>query len=270
MRFCKTYDFDHGIKALQLGWSLAGPPMMTVYCYLFGETMVDTGQSHMKKEALALAGSHGVKQIFLTHHHEDHSGNAAAIHSAQGATVYGHALTQTKLRTPYDILPYQKYVWGKTTPVSVNALAAKIDTSLGCMMPVHTPGHSKDHTVYFLPEQGIIFSGDLYLGDRIKFFRSDEDVGTQIASLKKVAAMDFDTVLCAHNPCLKNGKKHILTKLDFLENLYGDIVFLWEKGISERQIFKKLKLREARFIKYVCCGNVSMLNGVRSVIHNIG
>ncbi len=270
MRFCKTYDFDHGIKAVQLGWSLVGSPMMNVYCYLFDEIMVDTGQSHMEKEALAMAGSHGVKQIFLTHHHEDHSGNAASIHSAQGATVYGHDLTREKLKRPYAILPYQKYIWGRTTPVAVTTLPDKIDTSLGCMVPVHTPGHSKDHTVYFLPERGIIFSGDLYLGDRIKFFRSDEDMNTQIASLKKVAGMDFDTVLCAHNPCRENGKKHILLKLDFLENLYGDIVFLWEKGLSERHIFRQLKLREARFTKYFCCGNVSMLNGVRSVIHGLG
>ena len=147
MRFCKTYDFDHGIKAVQLGYSVVGPPMMTVYCYLFDEIMVDTGQSHMEKEALALAASQGIKQIFLTHHHEDHSGNTAAIHRALGATVYGHALTREKLKTPYTILPYQKYVWGRTTPVGVNALPEKIDTSLGRMVPVHTPGHSKDHTL---------------------------------------------------------------------------------------------------------------------------
>ena len=269
MRLCKTYDFDHGIKAVQLGWSLAGPSMMTVYCYLFDNMMVDTGQSHMEKEALALAAAHGVKHIFLTHHHEDHSGNAAAIVSSLRATVYGHDLTRDKLKNPYPILPYQKYVWGRTTPVMVKYLPENIDTPLGRMVPVHTPGHSKDHTLYFLPDQGIIFSGDLYLGDRIKFFRSDEDVTVQIASLKKVAAMDFDTVLCAHNPRQTDGKKHILLKLDFLENLYGNIVFMWQKGFSERQIFRELKLREARFTKYFCCGNVSMLNGVRSIIHGV-
>jgi len=84
--------------------------------------------------------------------------------------------------------------------------------------------------------------------------------------LKKVAELDFDTLLCGHNPCLENGRKHILMKLDFLENLYGEVVLLWEKGLGEGQIFKSLKLRESRFIKYFCCGNVSMLNGVRSAV----
>ena len=268
MRFCKTYDFDHGIKAVKLGWSLVGPPMMSVYCYLFDEIMVDTGQPHMEKEVLAMAGSHGVKQIFLTHHHEDHSGNAAAIHKVLGARVSGHALTRDKLTASYPILPYQKYIWGNPTPVGVNTLPDKINTSLGRMVPVHTPGHSKDHTLYFLPDLGIVFSGDLYLGDKIKFFRSDEEVGIQIASLKKVAALDFDTLLCAHNPRLKNGRDHILLKLDFLENLYGDVAFLWEKGLSERQIFRQMKLKEDRFTKYFCWGNVSMINGLRSIIRH--
>ena len=268
MRFCKTHDFDHGIKAVQLGWSLAGPPMMTVYCYLFGDVMVDTGQSHMENEALAVAGSLNVRRIFLTHHHEDHSGNAAALHNTLGAVVYGHDLTREKLRAPYPILPYQKYIWGRTTPVAITPLPEKIDTPLGRMVPIHTPGHAKDHTLYFLRDRGIVFSGDLYLGDKIKFFRSDEDVAIEIASLKKVAALDFDTMFCAHNPRQKNGREHILAKLDFLENLYGNIVLLWDNGLTEHEIFRELKLREAWFTKCFCFGNVSMINGLRSIIRH--
>lgn len=136
------------------------------------------------------------------------------------------------------------------------------------MVPLHTPGHSKDHTVFFLPDEGILFSGDLYLGDRIKFFRSDEDMGVQIDSLRKLAHLDFNILLCGHNPKEKNGKTHICSKLDFLENLYGDIIELWEKGASEKQVFRLLKLKESYFIKYFCFGNVSMMNGVRSAIRH--
>jgi len=50
----------------------------------------------------------------------------------------------------------------------------KIESVLGEMVPVHTPGHAKDHTIYFLQDAGVLFSGDLYLADKIKFFRSDE------------------------------------------------------------------------------------------------
>jgi len=75
--------------------------------------MIDTGQSHMAKEVLNIARQSGLKQVFLTHHHEDHSGNAAIIQKTLDANVYGHGLTAEKLKAPYPILPYQKYVWGK-------------------------------------------------------------------------------------------------------------------------------------------------------------
>jgi glyoxylase-like metal-dependent hydrolase (beta-lactamase superfamily II) len=268
MRFCKTELFDSHIRGIRLGWSIVGPPFMTVYCYVFDHIMIDTGLSHMEKEVVNIARESGVKQIFLTHYHEDHSGNAAAIHKALCADVYSNRLTAQKLKKPYPIMPYQKYAWGKTTPVRAKVFPEETDTGSDKIVPVHTPGHAKDHTVFFLPKKGILFSGDLYLADRIKFFRSDEDIGTEIESLKTVVKLDFDTLLCGHYPREKNGKYHIRTKLEFLENFYGSIINLWKKGFTEKRIFNELRLKEAYFVKYFCCGNVSMLNGVRSVIRH--
>jgi glyoxylase-like metal-dependent hydrolase (beta-lactamase superfamily II) len=143
-----------------------------------------------------------------------------------------------------------------------------METSLGKMIALHTPGHAKDHVVYFLPEKGVIFSGDLYLGDHIRYFRADEDMGAQISSLKKVLALDFETLLCSHNPRQTRGRQHIQNKLDFLENLYGNIILLRKAGKTPKKIFSGLKLKEDYFTKYFCLGNVSMLNGVRSAIRH--
>lgn len=253
-----------------MGWSLAGPPLMSVYFYLFDRVMVDTGQSHMGREAVAMARENRVERIFLTHHHEDHSGNAARVSQTTGAGVFGHEGARQKLATGYPILPYQKYVWGRTRPVRVAALPETIDTPLGPMVPVHTPGHSRDHTAYFLPDQGILFPGDLYLGDRIKYFRSDENLVQEIASLRKVLELDFDVLLCSHNPRPSRGKPHIRSKLGFMEDLYGGVVAGLEKGWGEKEIFARLQLREDRFTKWFCFGNVSMMNGVRSILRHHG
>ncbi|WDP91399.1 MAG: MBL fold metallo-hydrolase [Desulfobacter sp.] len=268
MRYCKSYAFPENIKGFRLGWSLAGPPLMSVYVYAMGNILMDTGQAHMGPEALNIARENGIQRIYLTHHHEDHSGNAALIFRETGAEVYGHELARKKLAAPYKILPYQKYVWGAASPVDVRPLSPGIDTCLGPMVPVHTPGHSRDHTAYFLPDRGILFAGDLYLGDRIKFFRADEDLGAEVASLKKVAALDFDVLLCCHNPRREGGKAHILAKLDFLENFYGSVKELHTQGYGEKQIFSMLRLKEDRFTRMFCFGNVSMINGVRSVIRH--
>jgi len=267
MRVSKRYDFGE-IKGFKLGWSPLGSPLMTVYCYLLGDLMVDTGQAHMQKEVLKIAGDHNIQRVFLTHHHEDHSGNAAALKQDCRARVFGHPLTGKKMATAFRILPYQKYVWGQSTPLTIEPFPETIETIWGKMVPVYSPGHSKDHTVFLLEDAGVLFSGDLYLADTIKFFRADEDVGTQIDSLRGLAGLDFDTLLCSHFPKLENGKKHIEKKLSFLETFYGDIVGLWEKGVPARQIFRALKLKEDYFTKCFCFGNVSMLNGVKSVVRH--
>ncbi len=285
MQICKSHTFGHGIRGFKLGWSLAGPPLMTVYCYLFDQIMIDTGQSHMERQVLAIAQEHQVGQVFLTHHHEDHSGNGAMIQTHLGAEVFGHSLTREKLKKPYKILPYQKYIWGRTTPFAVTPFpgsgktdsdslepdfttSVAMETSLGKMTALHTPGHAKDHVVYFLPEKGVVFSGDLYLGDHIRYFRADEDLGAQIFSLKKVLALDFETLLCSHNPRQTRGRKHIKNKLNFLENLYGNIILVWKTGVTPKEILRNLKLKEDYLTKYLCFGNVSMLNGVKSAIRH--
>jgi glyoxylase-like metal-dependent hydrolase (beta-lactamase superfamily II) len=265
MRLIKKHNFNE-IVGYQLGWSILGPPLMSVYCYVFGDVMLDTAQGHMRKEALQIASEHRIKRIFLTHHHEDHSGNVHSIKQKFKTNVYGHPITKEKMSSFFKILPYQKYVWGKAHPANVENFPETIDTALGVMTPVHTPGHSDDHTAYFIKDAGVLFSGDIFLADRIKLFRADENIGVQIESLKKILILDFDVLLCCHWPKSEEGKKHINRKLNFLEDFYGNIIFLYKKGLSEKQIFRSLNLKEDYLTKYFCFGDVSMINGVRSAI----
>ncbi|MCP4022666.1 MAG: MBL fold metallo-hydrolase, partial [Desulfobacteraceae bacterium] len=190
MRLVKTYDFD-GIRGYELGWSLAGPPWMTTYLYVVDRTMIDTGQAHMGKEVLEISKSCRVEQVLLTHHHEDHSGNAARIQGELNISVFGHPMTVEKMKKPFKILPYQHYIWGATSPLHMVENLPEMQTNNDCLIPVYAPGHSKDHTVYLMPQRGVLFSGDLYLADKIKIFRSDEFVFDQIMSLKQILTLEF-------------------------------------------------------------------------------
>ena len=267
MRICKAKTFG-SIQGFKLGWAPFGPPLMTVYCYVLGDLMIDTGQAHMRREALQIAGTYQIKRVFLTHHHEDHSGNAAALKRTGKVRVYGQALTRSKMAAGFRILPYQKYVWGRTQPLEIDLFPDSIETALGKMVPVPTPGHAKDHTAFHLPDAGILFSGDLYLADTIKYFRADEDVGTQIDSLQKLLFLDFDTLLCSHFPKRVHGKERIQKKLTFLEDMYAAVIRLWQQGRPAKEIFKNLRLKENYFTKYFCFGNVSLFNGVKSIIRH--
>lgn len=267
MRLVKTCKFGD-VKGVELGWSPFGYPMMTVYLYVVDDLMIDTGLRHMQREVIEIAKAGNIRNAVLTHHHEDHSGNAAALKDFLDVSVYGHLLAVRKMKADFSILPYQHYMWGKTIPLEMTIVPEEMETTNFKLKAIHTPGHSSDHTVYFEPNRGIIFSGDLYLSDRIKYFRADEMISEQIESLRKILRFDFDIVLCNHYPKPTNGKQRIASKLQFLEDLYGSIKRIWEEGCEEKRIFRELGLKEQHFIKWFCFGNVSMRNAVRSAIRS--
>ena len=267
MKLVKTCRFGD-VKGYELGWSPFGYPWMTVYIYVVDDLMIDTGLRHMQNEVIGIAGAGKVQKTLLTHHHEDHSGNAAALKDTFGISVYGHPVTVSKMKSDFRILPYQHYMWGKTVPLEMAVVPEMTETTNFKLKTIHTPGHSRDHVVYFEPDRGIVFSGDMYLSDRIKYFRADEVIIEQIESLKKIMRLDFDALLCSHHPKPTKGKERIAKKLRFLEDLYGSIRRIWEKGFEEKQIFRELGLKEQHFIKWFCFGNVSMRNMVRSAIRS--
>lgn len=254
------------VRCCTLGWSPVGRPLMTVNCYIAGDVLIDTGQPHMRDAVLSFVADHGVRAVLLTHHHEDHSGNAAAISEKFGLPVMGHPLTVAKMRQPYPILPYQHLVWGATTPLEMRPLEGPFESGGLRLTPIHAPGHSKDHTAFLVPERGWLFSGDLYLGDQIKYFRADEKIEDQVKSLQKLLALDFDALFCAHRPRPRNGKRHLAAKLQYLEDLFGRVAGLAGQGMDENAIMAELRLKEQWLIKLMCFGNVSMKNMVRSVI----
>jgi len=243
--------------------------MMTAYAFRVGPVMIDTAFSHVRADVLDLMKKNPPEAVFLTHHHEDHSGNAGILKSRFGIPVFGHRLTARKLASRYRILPYQHLIWGAADPVSVTTYERRWEGAGISLIPIHTPGHSKDHTVYLESENGWLFSGDLYLGDRIRYFRSDEKIEDQIASIKKVLSFDFEALFCGHHPKPENGKRHLERKLNFLEDFYGQVAALAEKGMNENEIMKALHLKEDWFVRILCFGNVGMKHMVRSVIRSL-
>ena len=265
MNVIETDQFEQ-VRMFRLGYSPIGSPLMSVWMYVLDGLVIDTGQHHMAKAVKHLLFDKKINRIALTHHHEDHSGNAAMLSAMYAIPVLGHPLTAAKLKRGFAIRPYQYLVWGKAPAVEVLPLTGVIETERFSLLPVKTPGHSKDHIVFLEKQHGWLFAGDLYIGERIKYFRSDERLDDQIASLKKVLQFEFDALFCAHNPCLKNGKTKIKNKLQFLEDFYGQVKTLAAKGFSEKAVIKALDPATDRFIKWITMGNVSFANMVRSAM----
>lgn len=253
-----------------MGYAPMGKPLMSVICYQLDDILVDCGPSNARQSFKRLVEWDRLERVYLTHYHEDHAGNAAYLLNACGIPVYGHTLTRAALSRRVALKPYELYMWGHLAPVAVKEFDGHIDTENYRFEVVHTPGHSVDHVVYWEKTQGWLFSGDMYLGARIKYFRADEDVMQTIASLKKIASLDFGTLFCGHNPQLNNPVNQIKRKLAFFENIVGDVSDLVALGAGNAEIIGRLVgKREYWPAKVITLGDVSYKNLIKSAIDGL-
>ncbi len=268
MRYLKKKCFGE-VKAYELGWAPVGRPFITVHFYIVDGICIDTAQQHMQKEVVELVKRHSVHRIILTHHHEDHSGNAACLKKECAIPVLGHPETVKKMKHPFKIFPYQYYAWGPARPVKMEMLPKTVQSDHIHLQSIHTPGHSRDHTVFWEKNRGWLFSGDLFIAERIKYFRADEKMKDQIESLKKACCLDFDTLFCAHNPCIENGKIKLQKKLQFLEDVYGTVKRFHNQGLDMSETIEAIGMKENHMVKIFCMGNVSMKNMIRSAYSSL-
>lgn len=231
--------------------------LYTVYFFKIGDTLIDTGSLRTRKY-LPTFGKDEIKQIYLTHFHEDHSGNAAFFKEKFNIPVYAHEMSMPFLANGFPVQLYEVIMFGAVEPFKATAFPSKITMNNMDVDVIHVPGHSVDHCCYFIPSKGQLFSGDLYVADKIKIWRKSEHLDTQISSLEVLLKLDFDVLFCSHNPRLKNGKEHLQAKYNFLVDFRDSVQNFGDSPSSE--IMKKLGLKEKYLEKWLSWGDVSVEN----------
>jgi glyoxylase-like metal-dependent hydrolase (beta-lactamase superfamily II) len=226
--------------------------------YRIGDTVIDSGPSNQWRHVKRFLTQTKVSQLLLTHHHEDHSGNAYKIGKWFNIQPKAPKLGQEKLMNGYKTPLLQKIVWGSMLPVETVHLKAEEFLSDGSkVIPVHTPGHTKDLTCFFIPSKKYFFSGDLYIAPKLKLLRSDENLEQLLNSINKVLTLDFKTLFCPHGGVIENGKEALTKKRNYILNLIEKTNHLATQGMSISDIVIKLlgpedivsKLTQGNFCK---------------------
>ncbi len=269
MRVETALDFGN-VKGLKVGYSPIGKPLISVIFYYLDGLLIDTGAYNTRVSLNRFINQHQIEQVALTHYHEDHAGNAGYLAKTLNIPVYGHELTVTKLQRNIRLKPYEYYMFGRLQKSAITPLPEVIKTNKYKLQPIHTPGHSSDHIIYHEREQGWVFSGDLFLGPKIKFFRKDEDIALTIKSLQKLLSLDFDKLFCGHNPQTKNPKILLRQKLEQLQLLTSNVEQLVKMGLPDREIIRQtIKGNEMYLAGVITLGDVSYKNLVISALHSI-
>jgi glyoxylase-like metal-dependent hydrolase (beta-lactamase superfamily II) len=217
----------------------------TCILYRLGSTVIDTGPPNQWRLVRAFLAERAVRQVIVTHHHEDHGGNLAPIRRAFAAPLYAPRPGLAALASGFPLRPYQHLFWGRPEPVQARELPPRVALDDGgALEAIPASGHSADMTCLLERERGWLFAGDLYIAARTRLLRQDEDLGAEIASLRRVLGCDFDTLFCAHRGVLGDGKTVLRRKLDFLESLCQQVADLHGQGRSVPEITRVLLGRE--------------------------
>jgi len=150
---------------------------------------IDTGDAKATLTELENLGWN-LDEIWVTHHHADHTAGVAEVKSATGATVIGPA---TK---PQPIKSTDKTVAGGDT---LSFAGRQVNV-------IHTPGHTLDMINFHLPDEKILFSGDTLF--TLGCGRLFEGTAEQMhESLSTLMSLPGDTkVYSSHEYTIANAK----------------------------------------------------------------
>jgi glyoxylase-like metal-dependent hydrolase (beta-lactamase superfamily II) len=225
--------------------------------YLLIDCGLDDPESFTALEAgLANAGCKwpDIRLVLLTHMHPDHIGLCRRVREMSGATLLMHAIEAEHLdslvdegrRLPYLHSAYNAGGVPKEQQQKMDAAfgflrkglhdirpdrllrgSEEIDSALGPLEVVCTPGHSPGHVCLYSRDVRLLFSGDHILDGitpNISWRPGYDMLGEYIASLQKVAQLDIDLVLPAHGNPFRGHRQWVTETIAHHERRCDEIV----------------------------------------------
>jgi glyoxylase-like metal-dependent hydrolase (beta-lactamase superfamily II) len=239
-------------------------PLYWAGAYLVDGLLLDCGPPATSRELLRALEGRRVEGLAITHHHEDHMGAAPLLASRRGLLPRIHAAGVPLLREGFRQELYRRMVWGRPARVAAEPLGAEVRGRSVVLEVVATPGHSVDHVCFFAPEEGWLFTGDLFLAERLRYLRSDEELSSLIRSLQAVARLPLRSVFCAHRGLVPDGPAALRRKAEHLSAMRERIRELLARGLAEREVARQAVGAEGPMTWY-SLGRFSALNFVRAV-----
>ena len=197
--------------------------------------------------------------LFITHHHEDHAGNAELVAQA-GVPIAASRATIDRIRSPKSIKPYRRITWGSARPLE-SSVAQFEDQALSL---IAAPGHCADHHVVWDANEGTLFGGDLYLGVKVRIAHPSEDPRLLAQTLRKIAQLSPVRLFDAHRGFVPNPTPLLIAKAEWTEEMIGEIERRIERGDSDAAIRRDLFGGES-LPGYFSGGDYSRINFVKAV-----
>lgn len=256
----------HGaISRIELGRDLVGGTLYTVGVFLVDGLLIDSGPPTTARQLGAWLQHQRIEQIINTHHHEDHSG--------------GNRYLQREFSVPVKVPPgavpilarfprleaYRRLVWGQPPNLMADSLSGTVESSRHRFQVIATPGHCPDHVCFFEPEEGWLFSGDLYIQEHARYLRADVNLDQLTKSLQHVLTLRPKLLCCCHAGIVEDASGAIERKLDYWRQLRTQVLVLQQDGLSPPEIRDHLLGPEGQ-ITHMTRGHFSKINLINALL----
>ena len=221
-----------------------GMPMRQVCVYLVDGLLIDSGPPATSAELVDWLKVAKVEQVYNTHHHEDHAGGNARIQRELGVQVAAGSRAAQVLADLPGIELYRRLAWGRPESSAVQINNSVVITPHHTFEVIPTPGHSPDHVCLMERGEGWLFGGDLFVHERVRYLRADEDLHLEIAALAVARQLAPKVLYCAHAGVVTDPAAAIERKLRFWAEIRKKGLGLQESGLPLSQIRRQLLGRE--------------------------
>jgi glyoxylase-like metal-dependent hydrolase (beta-lactamase superfamily II) len=190
-------------------------------------TLIDSGfrgsRGAIRRAVEAQGRSMGeLARVVCTHGHPDHAGSAREL-ALLGVPILIHPADGVGLRSGWRDLvrrPSRGRFFAALTPEPpevVPIVDGEVLPILGGLEVIHTPGHTPGSVCLYGARDRVLFVGDTLQRrwGRVSFASGlySDDARAARQAVKRLAALDVETVVFSHYPALRRGAAEILASL---------------------------------------------------------
>ncbi|MBI5085252.1 MAG: MBL fold metallo-hydrolase [Acidobacteria bacterium] len=280
---------DGGVWRIPLTMSF-GPPYINVYLSPCPEgwMLIDAGMPTAQAfdelaSALAEIGVEpsGLRHIVATHLHPDHCGLAPRLRDLSGAKIWMHradadlllklkstresqeilakameeAQTPQALRGPV-LATYEKLLaaFPALSPDAYLEDGLELESWLGPLRVLHTPGHAPGHCCLWAAQFGYLFSGDHVIEEispHIGWLPGEDALGSYLDSLDRLDALEVEKILPSHGVPFESLREWTARAREHHAGRAAEILRLQQDGADcVDDIIRRLWPRELRPLDY--------------------
>jgi cyclase len=181
---------------------------------------------------LAHLAKDDIHLILLTHSHSDHTSGIPLF----SCPVLAHRLTRQRIKQRGSERSK------KQMPTEVFEYRKELDIGGVVLEMIHTGGHTPGSSVVWLPQERILFAGDLVFEGRYPFLAT-ADIKQLMDVLRWLPSLEARVIVPGHGELCENAE--VLRQLHYLEDI-------WERTADHIKQGHSLEdtLKDSKYVRY--------------------